>query len=129
MSKYSQICGFKLNHKSFPTKLNCNTQEPIQFVYIVDWQWKFNSEYMFDQISKNIPSLHVQFLTFSKSSRNIRDVKLAGIVETLFLYHPWRFQTFITFPMIFMDPQMSKIGCVNYAHFPKSSHTFDKPLS
>ena len=50
------------------------------------------------------------------------DVKHSGIVVLLFLYHPWKFHISIPFPVVFMILQMSKIGCVNYAHFPKSGH-------
>ena len=50
------------------------------------------------------------------------DVKLSGIVETLLFYHFWKFQICISFLVVFMDLQMSKIECVNYAHFPKSGH-------
>ena len=47
-------------------------------------------------------------------------MKLSEIVEPLFLYHPWKFQVCTPFPVVFIDLQMSKIKCVNYAHFPKS---------
>ena len=50
------------------------------------------------------------------------DVKLSGIVEPLFLHHPWMYQIFIPFHVVFMDLQMFKIRCVNYARFPISSH-------
>ena len=50
------------------------------------------------------------------------DVKLSGIVNPLFLYHSWKFQICIPFSGSFTDLQMTKIGCVNYAHFPKSGH-------
>ena len=49
-------------------------------------------------------------------------MKLSGIVELLFLYHSGKFHICISFPVAFMNLQMSIIGCVNYAHFPKSSH-------
>ena len=51
-------------------------------------------------------------------------VKLSGIVEPLLLYHPWKFHICIPFPVGFVDLQMSKIGCVNYARFPKSGHIY-----
>ena len=47
------------------------------------------------------------------------DVNLSGIVVLLFLYYPWKFHICIPFPVLFMILQMSKIGCVNYARFPK----------
>ena len=50
------------------------------------------------------------------------DVKFSGIVELLFLYHPCKFQPCTPLSLIFMHLQMLKIGCVNYARFPKSSH-------
>ena len=50
------------------------------------------------------------------------DVKFSGIVELLFLYHPCKFQPCTPLSLIFMHLQMLKIGCVNYAHFPKSGH-------
>ena len=52
------------------------------------------------------------------------DVKLFRIVEPLFFYHPWRSQVCIPFGVVIMDLQMSKIKCVNYAHFPKSGHIY-----
>ena len=51
-------------------------------------------------------------------------MKLAEIVELLFLYHSWKFQIYIPYPVVVMDLQMSKIGCVNYARFPKSGHNY-----
>ena len=50
------------------------------------------------------------------------DVKLSGIVEVLFLDLPWKFQLYVSFTVVFMDLQILKIGCVNYACFPKSGH-------
>ena len=50
------------------------------------------------------------------------DVKLSEIVELLLVYHPWTFHIYIPFPVDFMNLQMSKSGCVNYARFPKSGH-------
>ena len=52
------------------------------------------------------------------------DVKLSGILEPLFLHHYWKFHICLLFLVVFMDLQMSKIGCVNYACFPKSSHNY-----
>ena len=52
------------------------------------------------------------------------DIKLSRIVEVLFLYNPWKFQTCISLPVDFTDLRMSKIGCVNYACFPKSGHNY-----
>ena len=52
-----------------------------------------------------------------------KDMKVSGFVQPIFLYHPWRFQIFMSLYMVFMDLQMSKIRCLNYAHFPKSCHT------
>ena len=52
------------------------------------------------------------------------NVKLAGIVELLFLYYSEKFQICILFPVVVMDLQMSKIGCVNYVCFPKSSRIY-----
>ena len=51
-------------------------------------------------------------------------VKLAGIVELLLLYHSWRCEICVPFPVVVMDLQMSKIECVNYARFPKSGHIY-----
>ena len=51
-------------------------------------------------------------------------VKLLGIVEPLFLHHSWKFLICIPFAVGFVDLQMSKIWCVNYARFPKSSHIY-----
>ena len=51
-------------------------------------------------------------------------MKLSGIVELLFLYDSFTFHICIPFPVVFIDLEMSKIGCVNYARFPKSSHIF-----
>ena len=51
-------------------------------------------------------------------------VKLSEIVELLFLYHHCKFLICTPYLVVFMDLQMSKTGCVNYAHFPKFSHKF-----
>ena len=50
------------------------------------------------------------------------DVKLSAIIELLFLYHPGKFQLCVPFPVAFTNLQTLKIGCVNYARFPKSGH-------
>ena len=50
------------------------------------------------------------------------NVKLAEIVELPFLYQSSEFQICIPLPVVVMDLQMSKIGCTNYAHFPKFGH-------
>ena len=50
------------------------------------------------------------------------NVKFAGIVKLIFLYQSGKFQTFMPFPVVVVDLQMSTIGYVNYTHFPKSSH-------
>ena len=50
------------------------------------------------------------------------DVKLSGIVELLFLYDSWKFHICIPFPVVFMNLQMSKIGCVNM-------HTIPNPVT
>ena len=50
------------------------------------------------------------------------DVKFSRIVELLFLYPPSKFQPSTPLSLIFMHLQMLKIGCVNYACFPKSGH-------
>ena len=47
-------------------------------------------------------------------------IEISGILASPFLYHLCQFQICVPFPAIFMDPQMSKIRCVNYACFPKS---------
>ena len=52
------------------------------------------------------------------------NVKLAGIVDPLFFYYSWKFQIFMPFSVVVMDLQMWKIGCVNYARFPKSGHIY-----
>ena len=46
--------------------------------------------------------------------------------ETLgvFLYHLYKFQICMLFHVVFMDLQMNKIRCVNYACFPKFGHTY-----
>ena len=50
-------------------------------------------------------------------------MKLSGFVEPLFLIVPKSFKSlYVPFLVVFMDLQMSKIGCVNYACFPKSGH-------
>ena len=59
---------------------------------------------------------HIKYL-FGKT-----DVKLGGVAEPLFIYNSLKFQVCVTFPVIFMDPQMNRIGCVNYACFLKSGH-------
>ena len=48
------------------------------------------------------------------------DVKHLEILEPLFRYHLWKFQIFTPLLVVFMDLQISKIRCVNYARFPKS---------
>ena len=52
------------------------------------------------------------------------DVKSSRIVELLCLYHSWKFQPCPPFSVVLMHLQMSKIGCVNYAPFPKSGHIY-----
>ena len=52
------------------------------------------------------------------------DVTLSGIVEQPFLYDSRKFHICVPFSVFFMNLQMSKIGCVNYAHFPKSGHIY-----
>ena len=52
------------------------------------------------------------------------DVKFSGVVELLFLYNPCKFQPGTPLSLIFMHLQMLKIGCVNYASFPKSGHIY-----
>ena len=49
-------------------------------------------------------------------------VQLSGILDPLFLYQSWKFQFSIPFHVVFMGLQVSKLGCVNYARLPKSSH-------
>ena len=62
------------------------------------------------------------------------DVKLSGIIESLFFYHSWKFQICIPFPVVFIDLQMNEIRCVNYTHFPSLvtyywyTHRFQLPI-
>ena len=52
------------------------------------------------------------------------DVKLSGIVEMLAIPLAFlKFHICMPFPVVFMDIQMNKVGCVNYG-FPKFSHTY-----
>ena len=74
---------------------------------------------------KIVHSSHIQFSTLVTHKNYLKyqiDVKLSGIVEPLFLYHSWKFQICIPFHVVFVDLQMHKIGCVNYAQFPNSGH-------
>ena len=80
-----------------------------------------------DRIWENVHSSHIQFSTLETHKIYLEwqvDVKLSGIVEPLFLYHSWKFQICIPFSVVFVNLQMSKIGCVNYAHFPKSGYNY-----
>ena len=49
------------------------------------------------------------------------NVKLSGIVEQLFCITRESFNLHAILVVV-MDLQISKIGCVNYVHFPKSGH-------
>ena len=53
------------------------------------------------------------------------DVKLSGIVEMLAIPLAFlKFHICMPFPVVFMDIQINKVGCVNYACFSKFSHTY-----
>ena len=77
-------------------------------------------------------SSHIQFFNFGDSKN------LFGLVASFINFRKCRtiiplsflkkFKTVaISFPVVFMDLSMAraKIGCVNYAHFPKSGHICD----
>ena len=86
--------------------------------------------YICDQIWENMPSSHIyiatifQLLWLINSIWNEIDVKLSESVELLFLYCLWKFQICILFPVVFINLQMSKMGSVNYARFPKFGHVY-----
>ena len=52
------------------------------------------------------------------------DMRLLGIIEPIFLYHPWKSKICIPISVVYLENQLNKIGCVNYVRFPKSSHTW-----
>ena len=50
------------------------------------------------------------------------DLKSAGVIEECYLYKPCKCQVHLASLTDFMYLESWKIGCVNYAHFPKSGH-------
>ena len=87
--------------------------------------------YTCDEIWENVHCLYIQFFNFSNSYYLFRRTDRCETFRNCRTNIPLSFlkvSIFTPLLVVFMDLRMSKIGCVNYARFPKSGHIYEPDI-
>ena len=104
---------YTLSHIDMMIIVNGLEKTIIKYTRICDWIWE------------NMHSSHIQFSTFVTHKIFLEwqiDVKRLGIVEPLLFYHPWKFQIYIPFLVVFCGSPNEQNRICELGTFPKSSH-------